>query len=96
MANYANDSTDRLRENANEEGGGPKSRKFCERNKWMLPKPNRPRNRSKSCVSPTLCLNAQQNYIFQEAKLTCVSTKVYNTSEATDIGIFGAILEPEQ
>ena len=48
------------------------------------------------CSSPTLCLNAQQNYIFQEAKLTCVSTKVYNTSEATDIGIFGAILEPEQ
>ena len=36
VANYANDSTDRLRENANK-GGGPKSRKFCERNKWMPP-----------------------------------------------------------
>ena len=35
VANCANGSTDRLRENANKGGGGPKSRKFCERNKWM-------------------------------------------------------------
>ena len=38
VANFANDKTDRLRETANKGGGGPKSRKFCERNKWMPPK----------------------------------------------------------
>ena len=37
VANFANDKTDRLRETANKGGGGPKSRKFCERNKCMLP-----------------------------------------------------------
>ena len=38
VANFANDKTDRLREIANKGGGGgPKSRKFCERNKWMPP-----------------------------------------------------------
>ena len=35
VANFANDSTDRLREIANKGGGGPKCGKFCERNKWM-------------------------------------------------------------
>ena len=35
VANFANDSTDRLRETANEGGGGPKSRKFCEGNKYV-------------------------------------------------------------
>ena len=36
VANFVNDSTDRLRETANT-GKGVKSRKFCERNKWMPP-----------------------------------------------------------
>ena len=40
VANFVKDSADRLREIANKGGGGPKSRKICERNKWMPPDNN--------------------------------------------------------
>ena len=53
VANYANDKTDRLRENANRGGeGGPKSRKFCQRNKWMPP--NQSHNQSKLSLWNTI------------------------------------------
>ena len=37
VANFANNSTDMLRETANKGGGGPKSRKLCRRHLSMAP-----------------------------------------------------------
>ena len=42
VANFANDSTDRLREMRTRGGRVPKVKKFCEHNKWMPPHDNFP------------------------------------------------------